>query len=129
MRFLSNTEYEAVLLLALKRLGLTETQAKTLIAARWPMPGPSLVGEAEGRGLIVTLQDIQAWLDTVTDGCWADGEPICAENTLFNDDLADKFFAWCVQTGRAKPTLVGHLMENNPVPVKRILQLANSGSN
>lgn len=129
MRYLTNAEYENILLLALKRHGLSESQARSLIAARWPMFGTGLVVEAEGRGLLIALKDIQDWLNVVTNGFWADGEPIRAEDTLFSPDLAEKLFTWCVETGRAKPTIIGELINDNPRPLNRILKLANTPHN
>lgn len=129
MQYLNNEEYEAIAALALKRYGLTQSQIQTLLAARWPMLGTGLISEAEGRGLIITRQDIEDWLREITGGKWSDGAPVTPENTFFSLPLAERFFEWCVKTKRAKPTLVNHLLEENPSYKKRILQLANSQSN
>jgi len=129
MEFLTNAEYEKILTFVLKRYGLNANQIQALLAARWPMLAIGLMGEAEGRGLVINRQDIEDWLREITGGTWSDGEAVSPENTFVPLHLADAFFSWCVKTGRAKPTIVGRLLAENPNYKNRILQLANAKSN
>jgi len=129
MRFLTGPEYNSILLVGLKRIGLSEADAARLIAARWPMDAYGLVAEAHGRGLAIQIADIAAWLVSRMGPTWPDGEPTDAESAMFSPTVAEVCLQWCVATGRANSTLAGRFYTSNPRRIEITLQAAKAKDN
>lgn len=123
MRYLTTAEYESVLLAGLKRYGLDEPTIHALLDARWPMCDASVLVEAQGRGLSITMPDVQAWLDSMA------GPPLRARECWFNASILDQMLAWLVAHGRAQPTLAGELMQERPRDLRKILQVTKAAEN
>jgi len=115
MRYLSLEEYETVLRAGLRRLGLSDHEVERLILCRWPLDAVGLVTEAHGRGLTVTLDDVQAFLATLD-------ERLTTANAFFAPGVAERFLQWAVESGRAGLTPVGKLMNERSADLELILQ-------
>jgi len=130
MRILDTREYDLLLVQALRSLGLTKVEAQRLLAVRWPMTAvPGLLNEASGRGLIVTPADVADWLNEVVGPSWSDGEPVDPQTTLVTPRICDRFLAWAVETGRARPSAIGKMMIERPHVLERLLEAAEAETN
>jgi hypothetical protein len=124
MRFLSLDEYNGVLAVALKQLGLSEPDAERLISGRWPMTGDALVSEAFGRGIRVDLQTVTDYLTETM------GEPMAAAETFVGPITAESFMAWAIENHRAEPTAVGRkLADDTHHVLPAILRASKAGAN
>jgi len=107
MKYLKGDEYDLVLLTALRRLGISAADARTIIQARFPQCPPTVVVEAAGRGLTIVIDDVLAYirhkLGDEADTVFALGPP-----------AVEDCFAWCVAEGRAKSNEVGLLVNQHP---------------
>ncbi len=119
-RFLATHEYDALLLAGLCRMGADEATIRTLLAARWPLFDQSIIVEAQGRGLSITFDDVQSFLDAFVDKL--DVEPFDARQTCFHPDMFDRMLQWLVEHGRGKSTLTGSLMEQQPQELRVMLE-------
>lgn len=129
MRWLKLAEYDSLLRAILVRHGLSTEGAARLIAARWPMHGLQIPGEAAGRGLIVEPADLTKWLCETVGPTWPDGNPVLAESAWLSAELCDEFLTWCVETGRARPTPLAEKWNDDPAPLDAKLQMAQWQSN
>lgn len=105
MRYLTTAEYDNVLLAALRQQGLSDHDARRLIACRWPMDSDSLPAEAVGRGLIIDSADWCAYVAEFAPD--AEGDFV----GILNAEAAEEFFQWCVDTGRARLSDVGRCLQ------------------
>lgn len=126
MRTLSTTEYDSLLLAGLVRMGISEDVVRTLLAARWPMFDISLLAEAQGRGLTITVGDVQAFLDSLVQG--TDVSPPDARQSLFMPSTFDTMLTWLVSHGRGKPTIVGELMQERPRDLRAMLESSTAAA-
>lgn len=107
MRFLTLPEYDAILLASLRNLGLSDTDARTIIAARWPMDAVGVIAEAGGRGLIVDAADVAAFVvEAVGDD--ADG---AVDGVVMTNEAVELFLRWAVENDRARLTPTGRLLQ------------------
>lgn len=126
-RFLNADQYDAVAKHGLTALGLTPDQADAVLAARWPMTAEGLISEAFGRGLRITLDGIQAYLDALAD--WAGEDRITTDQIGFCRGAADRCLEWLIEHGHAEPTDVGRQMNEDFEPVARILRSTAAPNN
>ncbi len=125
MRYLNRYEYEVVLKAALRRAGLDDGQIRKLLDSRWPCDIAGLVGEAVGRGLVLTPDDVRAALEALADedrlppDLWTnESESVI----LFGADAAEAVLEWCVAHGHAKNTPVGRSMTRLPKFTAAVLE-------
>jgi hypothetical protein len=85
----------------------------------------ALLIEAQGRGLIITMEDVQEFLADIHQ----DAPVPDAQAALFSPMAFDGLLAWCVATDRAQPTIVGELMQEQPETLEFMLQSSRAGSN
>lgn len=114
MKYLTKSMYERILMHALQSEGLPPIVAERLISARWPMTLSGLIAEFDGRGAIVSREDLIE--------CLADLLPNAAfdfEAVLYADDMADVALAWLVQNDKARPTPAALLYQTDDSWVKR----------
>jgi hypothetical protein len=88
------------------------------------MEASGLIAEAYGRGLIVTLDDVEDWLVAQYGDTLPDGEPMSSERVVVMPDAAEAFMEWAVETGRAKLTELGEKWNKNFAPIERKLRSA-----
>lgn len=127
MRFLSTSEYESFLLAYLRACGIDEPSALSLLAARWPLIGPGVIAESQGRGVNLTLDDVQAFCDSLVEK--TDHPAPDARAAMFLPDVFDAMLSWLVAHGRVKPTITGELMQSQPRKLGQILRKTKAGAN
>ncbi len=120
MRYLSTVEYDNLVLTGLVRLGADEATVRVLQQARWPMSGETCLVEAAGRGVKLTLDDIQAYLDYFIAGLGV--ERFDAKTALFVPSRFDAMLKWLVEHGRGVPTFTGTMMEQQPRRLEAMLR-------
>jgi hypothetical protein len=126
-RFLRTDEYESLLMAGLKRYGLAESDIRALLDARWPLFDISVLTEAQGRGIVISMEDVQGFLDALIDKLGV--APFIARETCFEPHVFDEMLEWCIAHGRGVPTLAGELMRDRPRDLQRILQGTKAGCN
>lgn len=126
-KVLSTREFDAVLLRALGRLGLSRDEARHLIDARWPIVGAGVLTELTGRGLVLSIDDVQSFLDELAamDG----GDRLDARAIAWVPATLDLLIAWAERNGRGQPTLLGHLNARHPQVVERYMRAAAAPNN
>jgi len=130
MRFLSITEYNAILLRTLRRCGLDDDAARRLIAARWPMTIRAFLLELDARGLRVDPAAAREWVVEILGAeKWPDGVRVQIDEVFVSESLAEKFVQWVVCNGKAQPSTVGRLLQADPKPAKMLLHLAAAPEN
>jgi hypothetical protein len=88
---------------------------------------PSGAGEAEGRGLEISKEDCHVFLQELRK---TNPEvPEDPEHAFLTPTAFERFLEWAVQTGRAKLTAVGKLINENPQPLEAILQACSTERN
>lgn len=125
MRYLNTSEYDSILLAALRESGLTDGAAKRLIQSRWPMDAAGLLCEATGRGLLVDMLHVHQFVMEVTGSDFDYGED------QFEPEIADAFFQWAADSGKARLTPIGEHLQR-PDADKRIkarCRVANAVNN
>lgn len=106
MRYLNCEKYDEILLAALRQQGLSDHDARQLIACRWPMDATGIISEASGRGLLIDAADVSAFAAELRDG-------LDADDVLFIPASAEMFFNWCVTTERARLTPMGRYLQRD----------------
>jgi hypothetical protein len=130
MKYLTLGEYEALAMVGLRGVGLTEDQARALLGARWPLIGPHILAEAAGRGLITTLEDVQDWAAESFGGVYPDdGSPIEAATLEAGPLMLEDFLGWCVRHGRAIPALEAYAATERKDVLKSIVAAGKVGEN
>ena len=122
MRPLTTAEYDALQLRILKGVGLDESQARSLLALRWPQLPATVVVECLGRGAIVDVLDVVDFLKHI--GC----DPLEGP-WLFNGNMVDAFLEWAVANDRVRPTEVAKAADRDPGRLKAMLEASTFPQN
>lgn len=113
--FLSQNDYETLLVEIFRQAGIGPTEARQLIGLRWPLIGyAGMLAEGVGRGFWFDRSDLGDFIAWCREQFGDDCVPNDAEDRLDTmvcvPTLFDAFQNWLEQNDRAKPTLRGEIM-------------------
>jgi hypothetical protein len=125
-RILSRSEYELSLARTLARIGLGDALAESVIQGRWSnMNGAAVILECCGRGLLLTLDDLTAFLleRYAPRTTFPDGAPIDADGINWGSWLIDPLLDWAVANCRG--TFADDDEADPPAPSLRFVSMAD----
>ncbi len=110
---LTREQFEQAIAVGMLEMGIPIAVVPNLLNARWPMTANAVLAECSGRGLNLSITDLEEFLWDLKGKQLPDGLPVDPHRIMFDPIPVDRLLDWAVQHDRGTPSMFFET-ENEP---------------